>query len=165
MKDGRDLVCQVRDAAAVAMCKLAGKRPGRLRLPAVPQGQAPERSADVAVVRDRDRVQVEGGPRRGVRKSSRLAEVVRGRGRRSEAPTLDSEAAKLVKQLGNEKRKRGHLDIHAEPADEVDRAGITAFRDITSLQPARQLIFVVRRKGSGGSHTGSWEPGSFRVIV
>ena len=32
----------------------------------------------------------------------------------------------------------------AEPADEVDRAGITVFRDTTSLQPARQLIFVVR---------------------
>jgi hypothetical protein len=30
----------------------------------------------------------------------------------------------------------------AEPGDEVDRAGITAFRDTTSLQPARQLILV-----------------------
>src|SRR5687767_16007910 len=27
---------------------------------------------------------------------------------------------------------------------EVDRAGITAFRDTMSLQPARQLIFTVR---------------------
>jgi Acetyltransferase (GNAT) domain len=33
----------------------------------------------------------------------------------------------------------------AEPTDQVDRAGITAFRDVTMLQPARQLIFVVRR--------------------
>ena len=34
-------------------------------------------------------------------------------------------------------------DIQAEPADEVDRAGITAVRDRTSLQPARQLILGV----------------------
>src|SRR5436309_2415693 len=33
----------------------------------------------------------------------------------------------------------------AEPADEVDRASITAFRDTTFLQPDRQLIFFVRQ--------------------
>jgi len=32
----------------------------------------------------------------------------------------------------------------AGPADEVDRAGITAFGDLTSLRPARQLISGVR---------------------
>src|SRR5712692_6109014 len=30
-------------------------------------------------------------------------------------------------------------------SDEVDRAGITAFRDMTSLQAARQLIIIVSR--------------------
>jgi len=37
----------------------------------------------------------------------------------------------------------GHLE-QAEPADAVDRAGISAFRGTTSLQPARQLILDVR---------------------
>jgi hypothetical protein len=36
-------------------------------------------------------------------------------------------------------------DIHAEPVDEVDRAGITACRDMAALQPARQFILIVRR--------------------
>jgi hypothetical protein len=43
----------------------------------------------------------------------------------------------------------------AQPADEVDRAGITAFREVTSLQPARQHSFPVRPQerpwGSGGN--------------
>jgi len=38
----------------------------------------------------------------------------------------------------------------AEQVDQVDRAGITAFRDLTLLQPALQLIFCVRRQGSFG---------------
>src|SRR5437870_3749604 len=43
----------------------------------------------------------------------------------------------------------------AEPADEVDRAGITAFRETTSLEPARQLIFVVR-PNSAKEGAGTW---------
>src|SRR5262245_66267755 len=33
--------------------------------------------------------------------------------------------------------------LHEYPVDEVDRAGITAFRGMMSLQPARQLILVL----------------------
>jgi hypothetical protein len=52
--------------------------------------------------------------------------------------------------VGTQKQSRnGDIqDIQAEPADEVDRAGITAFRDLMLLQPARQLIFIVRRRRS-----------------
>jgi hypothetical protein len=41
-------------------------------------------------------------------------------------------------------------DLHgcqAEPAVTAGRAGMTAFRAMKSLQPARQLILVVRRGG------------------
>jgi hypothetical protein len=34
--------------------------------------------------------------------------------------------------------------LNAEQTDAVDRAGITAFRGILSLQPARQLILSVQ---------------------
>jgi len=36
------------------------------------------------------------------------------------------------------------LGVTPNKGDEVDPAGITAYRDMTSLQPARQLIFFVR---------------------
>lgn len=44
------------------------------------------------------------------------------------------------------KAKRGRFQIRsiAERTDPVDRAGISAFRGMTSLQPARQLIQSVR---------------------
>ncbi len=45
-------------------------------------------------------------------------------------------------ELVCEKRKQDESrngDIRAEPADDVDRAGITAFPNMRSLQPARQL--------------------------
>jgi len=38
------------------------------------------------------------------------------------------------------------LGVTPNKGDEVDPAGITAYRDMTSLQPARQLIFFVRQR-------------------
>src|SRR5262245_12180123 len=37
----------------------------------------------------------------------------------------------------------------AEPADEVDRAGLAAFREMTSFRPARQLIVAIGGGGRG----------------
>jgi hypothetical protein len=39
--DGRDLTCQVRDVAAAAMCRLAGRDPADFGLPPFPQAKHP----------------------------------------------------------------------------------------------------------------------------
>ena len=47
-----------------------------------------------------------------------------------------------AKEAESWKKKGNVLDVFAEQGDEVDRAGMTAFRDLPSLQPARHLISV-----------------------
>jgi hypothetical protein len=54
--------------------------------------------------------------------------------------------------------------MDVEPADEVDRAGITAFRDTRSLPPARQLIFFVRLL-SEASMEPSWKHADVFPII
>jgi hypothetical protein len=48
-------------------------------------------------------------------------------------------------QLGMKTEKETVKKFTPNKGDEIDRAGITVFRDVASLQPARQLIFCVRR--------------------
>jgi hypothetical protein len=55
---------------------------------------------------------------------------------------------KTAREQVTQKRK-------AEPVDEVDWAGMVAFREMKSLRPARQLISVVRQQPSEAS-TNCW---------
>src|SRR6266508_66717 len=53
--------------------------------------------------------------------------------------------------------------LHEYPTDAVDRAGMTAFRALTLLQPARRLILSVRlpvgeREAAGDEHGGAADP-------
>lgn len=98
--DGRDLVCQVRDAAAAAMCKLAGRDPADFGLPPFPKakhsnGRPMSLTSSTAA----------GFKSKAVRDAAfaKAGDWLKSFEIAADAQTPDPEAAKLVRQHGSDR--------------------------------------------------------------
>lgn len=115
VKDGRDLVCHVRDAAVVAMCKLAGKSPADFGFPPFPATKHPN----------------------GKPTSLSSATMVGFRARADRAAAFEKAKAWLDEQKGDPKKEESKPDPVSVKLDGRGAVGSVAFGFLNGDDKAR----------------------------